>query len=51
MTDLLLQAKDRLLAAELSYQEASDALNFAMNELETAKKIGLKLKKISIPKL
>ena len=38
MTDLLLQAKDRLLAEELSYQEASDALNLAMNELETAKK-------------
>lgn len=38
MTDLLLQAKDRLLAEELSYQEASDALNLAMNELETAQK-------------
>lgn len=38
MTDLLLQTKDRLLAAEIAYQKASDALNLAMTELETAKK-------------
>ena len=38
MTELLLQTKDRLLAAEIAYQKASDALNLAMTELETAKK-------------
>lgn len=38
MTDLLLQAKDRLLTAELNYQEASDVLNLAMKLLEAAKK-------------
>lgn len=41
MTDLLLQTKDRLLAAEIAYQKASDALNLAMTELETAKKKSL----------
>lgn len=38
MTDLLLQAKDRLLTAKISYQRASDTLNLAMDELEIAKK-------------
>ena len=38
MTDLLLQAKDRLLAAELAYQEADSSLNLAMTQLEVAQK-------------
>lgn len=38
MTDLLSQAKKQFLTAKLAYQEASDALDLAMKELETAKK-------------
>ena len=38
MTDLLLQAKDRLLAAELAYQEADSSLTLAMTQLEVAQK-------------
>lgn len=38
MTDLLLQAKDRLIAAELAYQEADAALTLAMHQLTLAQK-------------
>ncbi|GAX47975.1 hypothetical protein [Pseudolactococcus reticulitermitis] len=38
MTDLLLQAKTRLLEAELAFNQASDKLNIVMLRLEEAKK-------------
>ena len=38
MTDPLLQAKDRRLAAQQAYQAASDGLNLAMQQLEIVKK-------------